>query len=144
MSREKLAAKFAELKRLLLEAKDLAQISDYFGDYLVEDSEFMRRGVSARHALLEQVIRGALRACFGSNPLYDLHLLHVAEWNFWHGAAVWRPNGVVLVLYFEGPDLGLLSVARSLQDSTVHFVRFSVCAARAPGGSEIGDPNGLN
>lgn len=140
MSRETLAAKFAELKRLLLEAKDLAQISDYFGDCLAEDADFMRRSNAARHALLEQVIRGALRACFGGSPRCDLHLLQVAEWNFWHGAAVWSPNGVVLVLYFEGPDLGLLSVARSLTDGTVHFVRFSVCAT----GVTIHDSKKLN
>jgi hypothetical protein len=94
--------------------------------------------------LLEHVIRGALRACFGQIQLHDLNLLQIAEWRFWHGAAVLRPNGVVLILYFEGLDLGLLSVARSLNDGVVHFVRFSVCPSSVPGAVTSTDGKSLN
>jgi hypothetical protein len=141
MSQDTLATKVARLERLLLESEELALISDYFSHTLVDDPGFMRLGVAARNPGLRRVITEVLRSCMGNSLLYGLNLVHVADFGLWHGAGAWRPDGVALVLYSERLDLGLVSLARSLSDQVLHFMRFSVCTL-AGGGFPVRGPRG--
>jgi hypothetical protein len=136
MTNKPLASRIAQLQRMLLESDDFAAISEFFSEHLIDDPAFVRLGKAAAAPELAQAVRAALRACFGACPLYGLTFLNVAEFGLWHGAAAWRKEGLVLVIYLEGLDLGLLSVAGSMTESVVHFVRFGL--SEVPGVGFLG------
>lgn len=122
--------KIGALADLLVSAKNLVDVSQYFHNVLVPDVAFSRAGEPAQNEQLVGVIEAVLHSLDPNGTLIEPLLIHIPEHEMWHGPARWG-DGHALLLYFGGPDIGLCCYARALTDPRTAFARFSV--ARSSG-----------
>jgi hypothetical protein len=122
---DRLNAKISELRELLLNAKDLGEISDYFYNVLVPDDVFISAGARSSNARLFTVLQAVLEKVAPEGKLGTPLLLRLDEQSLCHGYATWGPGHVVF-FYFEQLDRGFCCFCRNLSSSEVSYMRFSL------------------
>ncbi|MDQ3250561.1 MAG: hypothetical protein M3Q45_15315 [Chloroflexota bacterium] len=118
--------KVTMLKMKLMEAKELADVMNYFFDHLGESQEFINVSQPARHELLEAIIAQTVGPLLGAKAKVVLHnflLLHVAQHQFYHGAFTIQGK-MANVIYFDDIQMGCIAVALGM-DGPTSFIRFS-------------------
>jgi hypothetical protein len=125
-------AKVSQLRKLLLTAKDLDEVSEYFHNVLVPDQSFMASGVRASNARLLMALQAVLETVAPEGKLGTPFIIRLQQQAFCHGYSTWG-RGHAVFLYFEQLDLGFCSYARSLSSAEVTFLRFNLApVAGAP------------
>lgn len=117
-------AKLEEVQQLLIESDDLGAAMDRFLD-LAARRDFLRLGTPARHPLLEKVLEAAASGAFGSDARISRCCLYwIESARFVHGAVLCgeRP---AMVLWFDGIQVGLLTVIDVRHADLIHHVRMS-------------------
>lgn len=117
--------KVARLRELLIAAKDVGELCDYFEETLVTDIEFRRAGTRVEHSQLTHVLEAVLRAVAPGGKLARPLVLRVAEHHLCHGYSVWK-NGLALFFYFEDLDVGFCAYAPEEPSAATCLTRFSV------------------
>ena len=119
-------AKLEVLRRLLQEATDFKVPWDYFHNHLAMHQELHRRGRPKSNPALEAVLRAGVSKVFGREMVpTELMTLHLKKERFWHGLCNFGLLSGIF-FYFEGVDVGLLGLSRSLGDQRIELVRFTV------------------
>jgi hypothetical protein len=114
------------LKELLVASKDLTEPMDYFLQHVITDAEIVRASQPAAsamllHMILELVERHCGQELFVLAPFF----LHAAAYRLWHGGC--HLGGYVAhVLYFDDVKIGMLSIVKPQDSSSVGYLRFSV------------------
>lgn len=117
--------KLGRLREMLQLEKDLEEVSTYFHTILVPDDEFVMAGRRAPNARLVQVLDGVLSAVAPGGKLSPPLILCIEQERMWHGYANWA-GGHAIFFYFETPEVGFCSFARSLASPEVTFSRFTL------------------
>lgn len=120
-----LATRIDELRRLMVDAKDLREISDHFDAALVSQDAFMDAGEPATNERLVSIARMAVKVAVKDAEVVEAMLLHLAEYSLWHGALVLHSPAQVQVVYFEDVNRGLCSVGQP-PSRMWHHIRFSI------------------
>jgi len=118
-------AKISELRELLISAKDLGEISDYFHEVLVPDEAFMAAGAPSSNPRLLTTLETVLERVAPEGKLGTLLLIRLQDQALCHGYTTWR-RGHVVFFYFEQLDLGFCSYSSSLSSAEVSFLRFKL------------------
>jgi hypothetical protein len=126
-----LAGKIEQLKGLLVNAEDFADIMNYFFDELVSDPGFRAKGKPLKDKHIEQRFRGVLeilreRLRLGpQGPTQMMGALWLKDFELAHGAfAVGDRLG--MAFYFRDLDMGLSALGALNGSTEVLFSRFSV------------------
>lgn len=117
--------RIAELRRLMLEAPNFAQIVTHYLDALSQDRAFMAAGARRPNERLISIARIALKTYFEHTQPLDTVLYHLEREHLWHGAIVFRTGLLGLVVYFEDVNRGVC-VAVGAPGRIVHYFRFSI------------------
>jgi len=125
-------AKVSQLRKLLMTAKDLDEVSEYFHDVLVPDESFMASGVRSFSPRIIMGLQAALEVVAPEGKLGSPFMIRLPQQAFCHGYSTWG-RGHVVFLYFEQLDLGFCSYARSLTSSEATFLRFNLTPAAGVG-----------
>ncbi|MFZ5895490.1 MAG: hypothetical protein ACOY0T_30820 [Myxococcota bacterium] len=115
----------ARLRELLRNAKDLAEIADYFEAGFCVDSAFMDASKPAKRIQLVQVLAAVLRQIAPQGRVGAPLVLRLEEHLMCHGFTFWG-DGVALFFYFEDVDVGFCVWSSEKQDCPTSFARFSV------------------
>src|SRR6188768_45482 len=118
-------AKISQLRELLISAKDLAEVCDYFHTVLVPDDVFMRCGVCSSEPRLFDALRAVLERVAPGGKLGAPMLARLQPQALCHGYTTWG-RGHVVFFYFEQLDLGFCSYSASLFSETVTYLRFNL------------------
>ena len=121
-------AKVSQLRKLLLTAKELDQVSEYFHHVLVPDESFMASGVPSFNPRVLMGLQAALKVVAPEGKLGASFMIRLQQQAFCHGYSTWG-RGHAVFLYFEQLDLGFCSYARSLSSAEVTFLRFNLRSA---------------
>lgn len=118
-------AKLDTLRRLLKEATDLKVPWDYFHEHLAMHPELHRLGRRKTRSTLEAVLRAGVSKLYGREMVpTELLSIQLKKERFWHGLCNFGAlEGIFF--YFEGPDVGLLGLSRSLRDPRIDLFRFT-------------------
>jgi hypothetical protein len=119
-----LSAHIDELRRLMLEAREIATIHDYFDDHCVPSDVFMASGIRAKHEILISMVHLALKLGQANSPQSSSMLIHLPEYNLWHGP-IPTQDGLAVVLYFDDINRGSCASCPFNTDM-VHYFRFSI------------------
>jgi hypothetical protein len=125
-------AQLQELKRQVLQEKELAPVWSYFLDHFGEDPDFIALGERTRHAFVEAVLEQVGQQLFARDGAVSrLILTRVADQQFIHGGFSMggRIGGV---FFFEEARIGLLAVADTPPSIEVKYARFSGYPVRRP------------
>jgi len=125
-----LSARIRHLRELLVGAKDLSKILNYFHDELAGDAAFVNASEPTKHERINQVLGAILRSITGVDGVVSPVALRSVEQGLVHGWAAWHA-GLVVFVYFDDLDVGACCYMRSLVDPLVHHVRFSLVEAGA-------------
>ena len=120
-----LDAKVARLRELLISAKDLDEVSEYFHDVLVPDEAFIQSSERASNPRLLTVLPALLARVEPEGRLGIPLMLRLEHQAVVHGYSTWG-RGHVVFFYFEQLDLGFCSYSPSLTSIKVTFVRFNL------------------
>lgn len=118
-------AKVSRLRELLVNAKDLEEVSDYFHNVLVPDEAFMASGAPASNARLLSALQAVLETVAPEGKLGTPLFIRLDQQMLCHGYTSWG-RGHVVFLYFEQLDLGFCSHSPSLSSAEVTFLRFNL------------------
>jgi len=125
-------AKVSELRQLLMTAKDLDEVSEYFHNVLVADESFMVSGARASNPRLLMALQAVLETVAPGGQLGTPFMIRLEHHSFCHGYSTWG-RGHAVFFYFEQLDLGFCSYARSLSSAEVSFLRFSLTSGAGAG-----------
>jgi hypothetical protein len=128
------------LGKTIVSTKTFSEVREVFHGELATDPAFVAAGTLQQNATLRAIIEQVLRSIAPGGSLTNLVLLHIASHGVWHGGASWS-DGLVTVLYFEDPNVGVVSYTPSLDGSSIHDVRFTRVDVRGrgfPGSSSRG------
>jgi len=120
-----LNSKISQLRELLVSAKDLAQVSDYFHDVLVLDDAFMAAGELSSQPRLLIALQAVLERVVPGGKLGVPMLVRLREQTLCHGYSTWG-RGHTVFFYFEQLDLGFCSYSPSLSSEQVIYLRFNL------------------
>jgi hypothetical protein len=102
-----------------------------FHDEVAMAPTLMEEGEHADNPNLLEVLAALSGKVFGQRAEpQNVLLMHVGEHGFWHGTCRLGPRMAVF-FYFEELDMGLAGIVKSLTDTKVDLVRFSLI--QAPG-----------
>jgi hypothetical protein len=121
----RLIAKIAELRELLISGKNLEQVSEYFHEVLVVDDAFMAAGERSSEPRLFGALQAVLERVAPGGKLGTPLCIRVHEQMLCHGYSSWG-RGHVVFFYFEQLDLGFCSYAPSLSSPEVSLMRFNL------------------
>jgi hypothetical protein len=118
-------AKVSQLRTLLMTAKDLDAVSEYFYDALVSDEAFMRSGEPGTNPRLLTALEAVLQTVAPEGKLGMPLIIRLREQAFCHGHTKWG-RGHVVFFYFEQLDLGFCGYSQSLSSEQITFLRFTL------------------
>jgi hypothetical protein len=123
-------SRLPELKKMLVQEKNLVTVWSFFLDHFAENAEFMGLGKCTQHTLVEAIVAQVGKEMFaGPGTVRGLLLSRVQD--FIHGP--FSVDGRIgAVFYFEDIQTGLMSVAEGLTSDQVKFARFSGRQVRDP------------
>jgi hypothetical protein len=124
--------KIACLRELLVSARDLGEVFDYFHDVLVPDDCFMALGIPEGDARVTAALDAVLRALAPNGRLGTPLLMHLETHGLWHGCARWGA-GQVVFFYFESLDMGFCTYSASFLSDEAKFARFRLSNVRGLG-----------
>jgi hypothetical protein len=127
-----LDTKIAQLRKLLMIAEDLDQVSEYFHTVLVPDDAFIASGARSSNPRLLTALQVVLERVAPEGKLGTPWIIRLDAQAFCHGYSTWG-QGHALFFYFEQLDLGFCSYARSLTAPEVTFLRFNLTNATGVG-----------
>ncbi len=114
-----------ELKRLLVESKDLSDPRDFFDDHLLMSSDLYDLGVPKPNEKLEMALKEMIGAAISGASLESFMTINLSDHGFWHGPLQGeKANG--LFFYYEDIDMGLVMVSDMQPGSLTHMLRFSI------------------
>jgi len=122
---DELNAKVSQLRELLLTAKELEEISEYFHNVLVPDDAFMAAGARSSDRRLLTALEAVLERVAPEGKLGAPLFIRLGQQALCHGYSTWG-GGHVVFFYFEQLDLGFCSYCRSLSSAEITFLRFSL------------------
>lgn len=115
-----------QLKRKLIQEKDLSKIWSFYMDEFADRPEFIEVGEPKQSAFLEAVVPQICQQMFGKKVKITGFLsIYIAEYNFFHAPfqAEGRIGGLI---YFEAESIGLLAVSGKFPATDeVKYSRFS-------------------
>jgi hypothetical protein len=118
------AEKIETLKRALVDAKNLADVQEYFLTHFAEDDKFMDLGKPVYDAFLESVIDQVMEQVFESKVIMrQVMLIKLPEYHFIHGSCVVEGR-FLSVFYFEEVPIGMVAVASFVPGVNPVFARF--------------------
>ncbi len=115
-----------ELKKKLVEEKDLGKVWLFHMDHFADHLEFVQLGQPAHNPYLDAVILQSCQKMLGTtSPIYDFLLIEIPEYHFFHGP--FKVGGRIGgVIYFDDIKKGLLAVsAKYPPTDEVMYLRFS-------------------
>jgi hypothetical protein len=121
-------AKISQLRKLLLTAKDLHEVCDYFHDVLVPDDAFIVSGAPSSNPRLLSALQAGLERVAPDGTLGTPFIVRLQQQAFCHGFSSWG-RGHIMFFYFERLDLGFCSYSPSLSSSEVTYLRFNLLNA---------------
>ena len=122
---DRIEAKVSQLRELLIAAKDLGEVSEYFHEVLVPDDAFIASGAVSSNPRLLTALQAVLERVAPGGKLGMQLLIRLEQQALCHGYSTWG-TGHVVFFYFEQLDLGFCSYARSLSSPEVTFMRFNL------------------
>ncbi|HKO51925.1 MAG TPA: hypothetical protein VJV79_29655 [Polyangiaceae bacterium] len=125
---DRIDAKISQLRKLLLSAKDLDEVSEYFHNVLVPDDAFIVAGARGSNARLLTALQAVLERVAPEGKLGTPLSIRLQQQAFCHGYTTWGAGHAVF-FYFEQLDLGFCSYSRSLSSAEVTFLRFNLTNA---------------
>ena len=125
-------AKVSQLRKLLMTAKDLDEVSEYFHNVLVPDESFMASGARAFNPRLLMALQAVLATVAPEGRLGTPFMVRLQQQSFCHGYSTWG-RGHAVFLYFEQLDLGFCSYARGLSSGEVTLLRFNLTPGAGAG-----------
>jgi hypothetical protein len=114
-----------ELKKKLVNDKDLLPVWEFFLDHLGDDPAFIDLGEPVDHAFLQEVLpRLGAQMYPRAAMICQMRLVRLADQQFIHGAVNvdGRAGGV---LFFEDVQVGLLAVSDHFPSDETKCARFS-------------------
>ena len=114
-----------ELKKKLVNDKDLLPVWEFFLDHLGDDPAFIERGELVSHAFLEEILPRLGMQMYPRDAMTcQMRLVRLADQQFIHGAVNvdGRAGGV---LFFEEVQVGLLAVSDHFPSDETKCARFS-------------------
>jgi len=120
-----LDTKISQLRELLLNAKDLDEVSEYFYGALVTDDAFIASGACSSNSRLLTALQAVLERVAPEGKLGTPLIIRLDQQAFCHGYSTWGAGHAVF-FYFEQLDLGFCSYSRSLTSDEVTFLRFNL------------------
>jgi hypothetical protein len=121
-------AKVSQLRELLMTAKDLDEVSEYFHNELVPDDAFIASGARSSNPRLLTALQAVLERVAPEGKLGMSLSIRLDPQSFCHGYSTWG-RGHVVFFYFEQLDLGFCSYSPSLSSIEVTFLRFNLLDA---------------
>jgi hypothetical protein len=121
-------AKISQLRKLLMTAKDLDQVSEYFHSELVADDAFIASGARSSNSRLLTALQAVLERVAPEGKLGTPLIIRLDQQALCHGYSPWG-RGHVVFFYFEQLDLGFCSYSPSLSSAEVIFLRFNLTNA---------------
>ena len=128
----RVTAKVAQLRELLLSAKDLEQVSDYFHNELVTDAAFIASSDRASNPRLLTALQAVLERVAPDGQLGTSLIIRLASEALCHGYSPWG-MGHAVFFYFEQLDLGFCSYSPDLSSPQVSYMRFNLTNAVGTG-----------
>jgi hypothetical protein len=117
-------ARLADLKELLLNAREFSKVWEYFLDHFGGDPDFIALGERVRPPLLEAVLAQVGQQLFRCTvDVQQLLLTGLPEHQFVHGGGP-VGGGLMNVLYFEDIQTGMIVALTSLAAKQTQFARF--------------------
>ena len=126
-------SRLQELKKKLINDKDLLQIWGFFLDHLGENVAFLDLGEQVRHPFLEEILpRLGVQMFPQTATVCEMRLVRLADQQFIHGSVTvgGRYGGV---LFFEDVQVGLLAVSDHFPSDETKCARFSAKPFTQPG-----------
>ncbi|HYP98699.1 MAG TPA: hypothetical protein VER96_08495 [Polyangiaceae bacterium] len=124
----RLSAKVSELRQLLMTAKDLDEVSEYFHNVLVPDDAFIASGERSSNTRLLTALQAVLERVAPEGRLGTPLIIRLDHEALCHGYTTWG-RGHVVFFYFEQLDLGFCSYSRNLFSAEVTLLRFNLTNA---------------
>jgi hypothetical protein len=118
-------SRLQELKRQVVNDKDLMKVWEFFLDNFGEDLEFLDLGQPIRHEELETTIAHISLEMFPNDgTMVMIRLIHLPEQKFIHGSVnvAGRDGGVI---YFEDIRVGVVTASDGFPSKETKFARFS-------------------
>lgn len=128
----RVTAKVAQLRELLLSAKDLDQVSDYFHNELVTDAAFIASSDRASNPRLLTALQAVLERVAPDGKLGTPLIIRLGSEALCHGYSPWG-RGHAVFFYFEPLDLGFCSYSPDLSSPEVSYMRFNLANAVGTG-----------
>jgi hypothetical protein len=126
-------SRLQELKKKLINDKDLLPVWGFFLDHLGNDLAFMDLGEPVSHEFLEEVVpRLGAQMYPQAAVICQMRLVRLADQQFIHGSVNvdGRAGGV---LFFEDVQIGLLAVSDHFPSDETKCARFSAKPFKQPG-----------
>ena len=126
-----LQQKIDRLRTLIIDDRELQEISDHFHAALVPDEEFVSSSVRATNPRLLEALQGILRSLVPGEGGEMKHqfLLHLEQEGLWHGYARCK-SGHAIYVFFETLGLGFCSFSATLNSPEVTSSRFRLAKVR--------------
>ena len=121
----RIGAKVSKLRKLLLTAQDLDEVSEYFHEELVPDDAFISSGTRTSNPRLLTALEAVLERVTKGGKLGTPLLIRLAEHALCHGYSTWGAGHVVF-FYFEQLELGFCSYSPDLRSTEVSLLRFNL------------------
>lgn len=122
---DEIRERIARLGRLVAEARQLSEVSDYYHDHLLSYRPFVDAGVPADHKPLRQIVRTVTAAYGFTLPESPVKLFHVTGASLWHGIMGDLSGPTAFVVYFDDQHRGVVSFGLISDPNTLH-ARFSL------------------
>jgi hypothetical protein len=119
------------LRTTIVSTTTFSDIREVFHGELATDPGFVAAGTHERNDTLSTIVEKVLDSIAPGGSLANLVLLRIESHGVWHGGASWS-DGLVTVLYFEDPNVGVVSYTPSLAASSIHDVRFTRVDVHGP------------
>lgn len=113
------------LRRLVEQAQDYSNVTDYLTDVLAARDDFMEASLPASYPALLATLRALLRHAGLLERFDDALVLHLPSFGLWHGAQFHAGRHAAVFTYFEPLGRGVVTVAR-LGSADVDSLRFTV------------------
>jgi hypothetical protein len=129
---QRLDAKVAQLRKLLMTAKELDEVAEYFHEQLVPDEAFITCGARASNPRLLTALQAVLERVAPDGKLGTPLIIRLDQQALYHGYTSWGVGHVVF-FYFEQLDVGFCSYSRNLSSAQVTLLRFNLMNATGAG-----------
>ncbi len=114
-----------ELRRRILESKNIDEIFDYFLDHFAADENFLRAGHKEDNEAMTSYISAIVRVTLIQGEPTFILWTYIPEHRMWHGTFVMMPGAVVHGIWFDDMERGVTLVMRGTS-SQMHFLRFAM------------------